>query len=158
MRMRSTMAPTYALYRPPPMTAVSLAAWIKSELEPVDEHGGYATGRGRRRGRCGAVWVRQLNCWSTGRLKHSRLGFRLSVRASRAECVASCLASPGGTCCMEARYFSMRACSKPRVGEVLRSTNEDIPGRPRTAERSVKRSGHGLRGEEENCLLGFLGR
>ena len=49
------------------------------------------------------------------------------------------LGSPGGTSRMEARYFSMRACSKPASARSCEARTK-TPGRPRTAERRVLKS------------------
>ena len=88
---------------------------------------------------CVPVWVRQVYCWSTGRLKHSGLGFRLSVRASRFECSSSAAFSPAGTFFISSRYLSVRACSKPASVRSWEARTK-MPGRPLTAERRVEKS------------------
>jgi hypothetical protein len=129
---------------------------MKSELGPLVRRR-RRSGRGRRRAAVWLpVWVRQLYCRSTGRLKQSSLGLRLRVRARRLECSSKAFGSPGGTWLHGGEILLDASLFEAGFGEVLRGANEDAgpaaDGGAQGAEVAA-----GLGGEEEDDLLGFVG-
>ena len=102
------------------------------------------------------VWVRQLYCMSTGRLKQSSLGLRLRVRARRAEWSSRALGSEGGTFAHGGDVLLDAGLLEAGLGEVLRGADEDS-GAAADGGSEGGEVAAGLGGEEEDDLLGLVG-
>ena len=108
--------------RPPRRPPCRLAAVMKSELAPLVSSPAIVCPCPSSSSVWLPLWVRQLYCWSAGRLKQSSFGFRFSVLASRFECSGNPFGSAGGTCLISARYFSIGPAQiRPLPGPATRA-------------------------------------